>query len=376
MAHRAPRLYLRLPTPTPVGVPTSVPADLAARLLQWYENHGRELPWRQSRDPYAIWVAEVMLQQTRVETVIPYYQRWMAEFPTVGALAAADQQTVLALWEGLGYYQRARNLHRAAGRVVSEFDGTLPQRQEDLRTLPGVGAYTSAAIAAIAFGEDTIALDGNLRRVLSRLDNVELEIRSPQAERTLRQRAQELLPSGRAGAFNQALMDLGATLCTPQSPDCGRCPIQDHCQAYTLGLVEERPVRRPRGERPRVFRAIAIIERDGEVLLGRRLPDRLLGGMWEFPGFDFKDPHHLASKLVKAVQQNLGLDCQDCSSLETIDHGYTHYRVTAHPFRCRWVAGTPNSDDHTELRWVRPTALPEHPMGRIDRSLSDVLIGG
>src|SRR5512137_1830169 len=212
-----------------------MPPLLSTRLLRWYAAHKRELPWRKTHDPYRIWVAEIMLQQTQVETVISYYMRWLRRFPTVARLAAAPLDEVLAHWEGLGYYARARNLHRAAKLLVEKSRGQLPQTLDGLRALPGIGLYTAAAIGSIAFGIDAAALDGNLKRVLARIFDVRQDVTSPGGEKSVRALAESLVPPGRAGDYNQALMDLGATICTPRAPRCDACPVQTLCEAYRLG---------------------------------------------------------------------------------------------------------------------------------------------
>lgn len=214
----------------------SAPDELSRRLLAWYDREQRRLPWRGHPDAYAVWVSEIMLQQTRVETVIPYFERWMQRFPTIQSLAQASQQEVLGLWEGLGYYSRARNLHKAAQVVVEHFGGQLPQERAGLEKLPGIGAYTAGAIASIAFGRDEAALDGNIRRVLARVFAIRTPARSPAGEKELWDLARRCLPPGRAGDYNQALMDLGSALCTPRSPQCMLCPLLAICAGQKLGL--------------------------------------------------------------------------------------------------------------------------------------------
>ena len=212
-------------------------------MLTWYDKNARSLPWRGTDDPYAIWVSEVMLQQTRVETVIPYYKRWMELFPTMQDLANAPEESVLKAWEGLGYYSRARNFQAAARQVLENHGGRLPDSIKDLEKLPGVGRYTAGALASLVYGKDEPALDGNIRRVLARLIDLSIPARSPQGEEILWDVARELVPTGKAGDFNQALMDLGATVCTPRNPDCSKCPLQPFCRARSLGIQEERPVK-------------------------------------------------------------------------------------------------------------------------------------
>ena len=257
--------------------------SFADTLLSWYAKNARELPWRGHTDPYAVWVSEVMLQQTRVETVIPYFERWMARFPTVEALAAATQQDVLNLWEGLGYYSRARRLHRAAQIVVAEYEGELPADVDKLRDLPGIGRYTAAAIASIAFNLDEAALDGNIRRVLARVCHVSEVVSSGQGKRILWALAEEHLPPGRAGDYNQAMMDLGATVCTPNDPACQRCPMADSCRARVLGIQDQLPVKKAKPPIPHHTVTAAVIHRNGHILIAQRPQNGLLGGMWEFP---------------------------------------------------------------------------------------------
>jgi A/G-specific adenine glycosylase len=255
---------------------------IAAALLRHFDAHRRAMPWRETRDPYAIWVSEVMLQQTRVDTVRPYYERWLRRFPTVGALADAELDDVLREWQGLGYYRRARNLHRAARMVRERYHGELPREPAALRALPGVGEYTAGAVASIAFGARVPAVDGNVRRVLARL----YDLADP-GPAELRDRAAALIPAGRPGDFNESLMELGATTCSPRAPDCGACPIAEWCAARALGVQEERPVRKRRGPVPAITVVTAVLARPGGGLLLTRRPETgLLAGLWEFPADD------------------------------------------------------------------------------------------
>ena len=285
-------------------------ASLSRNLLAWYATDQRDLPWRRSRDPYAIWVAEIMLQQTRVETVIPYYQRWMRRFPDVRTLARAGEQAILRCWEGLGYYGRARRLHQAARLVVAEFGGELPRRRAELQILPGIGAYTASAIAAIAFGENEVALDGNLRRVLSRLLDFDGDPRSPAGERYLRQQATAWIPDGQAGDFNQALMDLGTAICRPRWPDCGRCPLSGECAAFRRGTQSLRPVRPERKPIPERMAAAAVIRRGQWVMIARRPPGGLLGGLWEFPGGKAEADESIDQTLRRELREELAIEVE------------------------------------------------------------------
>jgi A/G-specific adenine glycosylase len=345
--------------------------EVSRRLLDWYERASRCLPWRGSQDPYAVWVSEIMLQQTRVETVIPYFQRWMEHFPTLRALANAPEQDVLREWEGLGYYSRARNLHKAAGLVVTRFDGVLPSQPAGLQALPGVGAYTAGAIASMAFGLDEATLDGNIRRVLSRVFNLEIPARSPQGERVLWSLAREHLPPGRAGDYNQAWMDLGSLVCTPQKPTCLLCPLAEVCRARALGVQEQRPILPVKDPIPHYTVTAAVIRRGELVLIARRPQDGLLGGMWEFPEGKREDGESLPDCLRREIREELATEIEVGNELGIFRHAYTHFKVTLHAFDCT-LAGLdePQALQVSELRWVRPDELDAFPMGKIDRQIS------
>ena len=259
---------------------------LADELVAWYRNARRDLPWRRTRDPYAIWVSEIMLQQTRVAVVVPYWQRWMARFPTPAALAAAELDDVLSAWSGLGYYRRARNLHRGAREVVARYRGRLPDNAGELRSLPGIGRYTAGAIASMAFDRREPLVDGNVARVLARLFAVEEDVKRPAGQARIWQLAGELVPADAPGDFNQGLMELGATVCTPAAPRCSDCPLATRCAARAAGRERELPrlSARPRdADKPILAAAAAWVERGGRVLLAQRAPEGLFGGLWELP---------------------------------------------------------------------------------------------
>jgi A/G-specific adenine glycosylase len=312
-----------------------------------------------------------MLQQTRVETVIPYFERWMACFPTIKALAEANLQDVLAAWEGLGYYSRARNLQRAAQIIMTEYSGELPAHVPSLLKLPGIGHYTAGAISSIAFGLDEPALDGNIRRVMARLFDVSLPERSKEGEQRLWDLARQYLPAGRAGDYNQALMDLGATLCTPHAPKCPVCPLVNVCQSHQLGNQSERPVRAARSISPHYTVTAAVIRRGDLVLIAQRHHNGLLGGLWEFPGGKLQPDEHLASCLQREIREELGVDVQVDEALGIYRHAYTHFRVTLHAFMCNLSDGVqPQALEHLDLRWVVVNELSNYPMGKIDRQIS------
>ncbi len=340
------------------------------KILDWYAHHGRELPWRGHPDPYAVWVSEIMLQQTRVETVIPYFERWMHRFPSVRELAAASEQDVLSLWEGLGYYSRARNLYKAARIVLDIYGGELPHDIVALRKLPGIGQYTVGAIASMAFGQNVATLDGNLRRVFARVFNVAEPADTLAGEEILLALAERHLPNGHAGDYNQALMDLGATLCLPRNPACLLCPLRDLCKARALGLQELRPVMKPKTEVPHYTVTAAVLRRDGKVLLAKRPSKGLLGGMWEFPGGKVEKGESLEACLVREIQEELDAEILVGAAFGIYQHAYTHFRITLHAFLCELTDGEPKPVEAAELAWVVPADLGDYPMGKVDRQIA------
>jgi A/G-specific adenine glycosylase len=339
-------------------------------ILKWYSNHGRVLPWRGLRDPYAVWVSEIMLQQTRVETVVPYFERWMIRFPGISELAAASEQQVLSQWEGLGYYSRARNLYKAAGILVEKYGGELPHDLSELRKLPGIGRYTAGAIASIAFGMDAATMDGNIRRVFSRIFNIADPADSSVGKKKLWELAENYLPIGHAGDYNQALMDLGATLCIPQNPACFLCPLRIICKARKLGLQDQRPVLKPKVKIPHYVVTAAVIERGGKILLAKRPSKGLLGGMWEFPGGKVEKGESLGESLVREIKEELGVLIRVGKKIGIYQHAYTHFKITLHAFECKLTGGKPRAIDPANLVWILPEEMDEYPMGKVDRQIA------
>ena len=353
-----------------------MPELFASLLLNWYRQKARRLPWRSHPDPYAVWISEIMLQQTRVDTVVPYFQHWLERFPTVQALAEADLQEILSAWDGLGYYSRARNLHRTAQMIVLQYNGKLPAELAALRKLPGIGRYTAAAIGSIAFGLDEATLDGNIRRVLARVFDVSEPARSAQGERILWGLAAAHLPAVQAGDYNQALMDLGATICTPRLPACGTCPVSEMCQSRRLGIQEQRPVLRARPAIPHYIVTAAVIHRDGTVLLAQRPPNGLLGGLWEFPGGKTLEGEDLPTCLRREIREELDVEIEVGEPLGVYRHAFTHFRVTLHAFHCVLKSGEPRPIEANDVKWVSTTDLPGFPMGKIDRQIASRLAAG
>lgn len=340
-------------------------------LLEWYGRQHRPLPWRTTRDPYCIWVSEVMLQQTQVATVIGFYERWLRRFPDVAALAAADTEDVLRAWEGLGYYSRARNLQRAAQQVVDRHGGELPASAAGLRELPGIGRYSAGAIASIAFGADEPAIDGNIERVLTRLFGLRGDPkRAPLAGR-LWQLARELLPRGRAGEFNQALMELGATVCTPRAAACAGCPVRGHCVALQQDRVLEYPEASARPPPSNERRALAIVRRAGRVLVVRAPSGAARwAGMWQFPDVRVEAGANLGSALEQAVLGATGVRIQAGERCLGLRHQVTRFRIEIDVIACRALGGRARALQYDEVRWHDPDALSALPMPAAHRRIA------
>jgi len=316
-----------------------------------------------------------MLQQTSVETVIPYFVKWMRLFPDVRSLAGASEHEVLNAWEGLGYYSRARNLHKAAKMVVDQYHGQIPRDLDELRKLPGVGRYTLGAIASIAFGMDVSALDGNIKRVYSRIFDIEEAVDSPAGEKLLWGLADKQLPKGHAGDYNQALMDLGATICVPRNPRCLICPVMKLCQARQNGTQDQRPVMKPKKDVPHYTSVAGVMIERNKVLLALRPSEGLLGGMWEFPNARVSSdplaelPGALKTeyKLRLSVKRETGVGHKE--ALGIVQHGYSHFSVTVHVFLCKLMSRPKG----TNLKWVPLKDLNEFPMGKIDRQIANLI---
>ncbi len=345
------------------------------QLLAWFDQNQRSMPWRETKDPYAIWVSEVMLQQTRVETVIPYYLRWMEAFPTVQALAGANQEEVLKLWEGLGYYSRGRNLHKAAQMVMDELGGVMPLTSQALEKLPGIGRYTAAAIASIAYDEVVPVVDGNVKRVLSRWFDFEIEVNTPAGEKYCWELATEIVSQTRTGDYNQAMMELGALICLPTNAKCAACPVQQFCVAFKNATVEERPVKKSKKEVPTVrVGAAVMMDKTGKVLITKRPQDAMLAGMWEFPGGKQEAGEEIKSTVARELQEEMQLEVRATEKLGTYRHAYTHFKVVLDAYFCEIIGGTMKLIYADDAQWVKIESLNDYPMGKIDRMISDDLM--
>jgi A/G-specific adenine glycosylase len=346
----------------PLVIPSVLCRALRRRLLCWYAAVQRDLPWRRSTDPYAIWISEVMLQQTQVNTVQPYYQRFMEQFPDIVSLARAPSQTVLKAWQGLGYYSRARNLHRTAEIVAFEMDARLPDDWESLRALPGIGSYTAAAILSIAFQQPYAVVDGNVKRVLARLFMIKMPVNKNGAHRVFQNMADQLLDPVQPGDYNQAMMELGALVCLARQPVCRHCPLKSMCRAFRAAAVDLYPVRAGKKIIPEKHMAVAAIVKDNRLLVVQRPPDGLLGALWEFPGAQVRTAESLKKACRRAVREAVSLDVAVVRHLQTIHHTYTHFKLKMDVFLCLWQNGRVRRRGPKAHRWLFPGRIRQLPL--------------
>jgi A/G-specific adenine glycosylase len=343
-------------------------------LLTWFDTFARKLPFRGTKDPYAVWISEIMLQQTQVTTVIPYYNRFMKRFPTVQKLAAARLDSVLKLWQGLGYYTRARNLHKAARAIVDSHRGVFPDTFDAIVALPGIGRYTAGAVASIAFGLPVPVLDGNVMRVLCRLYRLSDNPKSPAAQKHLWHLAETLVPQSRPGDFNQSLMELGATVCTPKNPNCLQCPVQKHCLAYAHNEQDVLPRMPKAAPTPHYTVAVGLVYKDGKLLIDKRNPDGFLGGLWELPGGKKKKDETLKQTVAREIREEIGIDVAVGKRLCIVRHAYSHFRITLHAFDCTYTAGTAKPIHCVAVKWITPKDLSKYAFPAATVKIFDAVI--
>lgn len=366
------------------------------QLLPWFALNRRDLPWRHNRTPYRVWVSEIMLQQTRVDTVIDYYRRWMKAFPSWRALARAPQADVLKAWEGLGYYSRARNLHKAAQIITDQYNGNLsnawkseprinaneretfqglekdhdrsarsPEMQ--LRCFPGIGNYTAAAIASLAFNEDAAVVDGNVIRVLCRLFAFGGETKTAAGKKKMQAWADELLVKGRAGEFNEAMMELGALVCLPKNPKCAECPMQKSCAAFAKGTPSNYPVMKKKAKVPHIVVGAAVtMNRKGEILIAQRKQTDMLGGLWEFPGGKLEPDETIEECIARELKEELGINVEVGDFLMTVKHAYSHFTMTMHVYFTKIISGRPRAIDCADYQWEKVPNLGKHAYSKAD----------
>lgn len=342
------------------------------RLLSWYREHQRDLPWRRSRDPYSIWVSEIMLQQTQVATVVPYFQRFMQAFPTIASVAAADEHDVLRLWEGLGYYRRARQLHRAAQLIVANHHGAFPESMDVVRRLPGIGRYTAGAILSIARDARLPIVEANSARLLARLMCYSGSLSDSKGQKALWQLAESLLPANECGAFNQALMELGSMICVPRDPRCAACPVHTLCRAYRAGRQNDVPSAKPKIRFEESHEAAVVVWNKGRVLLQQYEPGQRWAGLWDFLRFLMPDSGSRSQprRVAQEVHRNYGLRVTDVCSLTTIKHGVTRFRIT---LDCFTATTTAREQTNAKCRWIRPNDLEQLALSMTARKISHML---
>ncbi|MBF0279258.1 MAG: A/G-specific adenine glycosylase [SAR324 cluster bacterium] len=321
------------------------------RLLDWFREFQRPLPWRKDYLPYQVWVSEIMLQQTQVTTVLPYYERWMRTLPDIKSLAQASEDTVLKQWEGLGYYSRASNLQKAAKIIGEQHENEFPSEFEIIRTLPGIGRYTAGAIASIVFNQNKPAVDGNVVRVICRLMDFRDNPKSRERVKTLWRLAEDWIPQGKARFFNQALMELGAMICSPKQPTCLLCPVQSCCQGFAAGSIEQIPAKSKRTPLKSIETMLAVIQDQKKFLIQKRPLEGLMGGLWEFPNVQRKKKEKKEKALVEEIRRQHGFNITVEQLLITIKHGYTSYKVQLHCFLCVPEEEIAHSDKRT-VKWV------------------------
>jgi A/G-specific adenine glycosylase len=343
------------------------------RLLAWYRINKRAMPWRETRDPYAIWISEAMLQQTRVETVIPYWERFLTLFPDVHALATADLDDVLGAWAGLGYYSRARNLRAAARLIEENHGGKLPDDAEALQSLPGIGRYTAGAVASIAFDRPEPVVDGNVKRVLTRLLGIREDIGQPAVTERLWKEAGALVQGPHPGDLNQALMELGATICTPRAPRCESCPVSQFCSARAEGDAESLPIKARKKPARKVEAVAALVLRRGKALAVRRPSRGLLGGLWDLPGGDLTPGETPRAGLTRALRERAGLEISRASAIGVVEHVFTHRKLTLHVFRASTSTDRIRIDGFAGHKWIAPGAIAALPHARVTAKALDLL---
>lgn len=331
------------------------------RLLRWFETHQRQLPWRQTRDPYRIWVSEVMLQQTQVKKVRAYYQRFISRFPDIQQLAAADVQEVLKAWEKMGYYARARNLHQAARIIVQHMGGRVPSEYRKFRELPGVGDYIGAAVQSLAFNKPYPVVDGNIKRVVSRLFLIESPTNTSSSTKHLSERVGQLLDPDKPGLFNQAMMELGATICRPRRPICSDCPVSPFCLAYQGGQQHQIPVATKTKTLPQHHIATGVIYKNNHVLITQRKSSGLLGGLWEFPGGKVRKGETAEEACLREIREEVNLSIEVVGLLARIKHVYTHLRIVMDVFRCRYQSGEVVLRGPVDFRWITIDEIDKYP---------------
>ncbi len=329
-------------------------------LLKWFRANARDLPWRKNRTPYAVWVSEIMLQQTQVATVIDYFNRFLKRFPTVEKLARAKQDSILKLWEGLGYYSRGRNLHKGAKLIVSDYNGQLPDTLDELQKIPGIGRYTAGAIASIAFNKPAPILDGNVIRVLCRLFRIKGNPKDTAVKNKLWELADMLVHTKHPGDFNEAMMELGAMVCTPSNPLCSSCPLMKTCEAFKHNEQESLPFKQKQARLPHYTIVVGVVYKDGKILIDKRKQNALLGGLWEFPGGKKRKDESFKAAVTREVKEETGIHIKVGKRQCIVKHTYSHFKITLHAYLCDYKSGTAKPLGCDAVKWVTPKELKRY----------------
>jgi A/G-specific adenine glycosylase len=343
------------------------------KLISWFQKHQRALPWRIRRTPYSTWISEIMLQQTQVQQVVPYYHRFLDRFPNIRSLAKAPILRVLKIWEGMGYYSRAHNLHQTAQIIVDRFAGKIPADFQDLNQLPGIGRSTAGAILSLAYNQPVPVLDGNIRRVLIRFFNITQDPGKTMTMNRLWSISQNIIPLNKAGLFNEALMELGALICSPKNPDCPHCPLNLKCSGFCSGRPDSLPIKKSKKPIPHFDVTAAVIRDRKKILITQRPEKGLLGGLWEFPGGKKEPRESLEQCLKREIQEELNIEIQVGERFIQVRHAYTHFKITLHCFFCRKLKGRILPIGVKDFRWVYPEELERFPFPRADQKVIEYL---
>ena len=344
-------------------------------LVCWYRQNKRSLPWRSDPHPYKILISEFMAQQTQIATVLPYFNRWMNQFPTIKDVARADIDIILKAWEGLGYYSRARNLHKTCQRITDTYDGIIPNDYDTLCSLPGIGPYIASAIVSIAYDVPIAVVDGNVLRVFTRFWNIDDDIRRPATKRLIQDKLTDPISVSRSpSCFNQGMMELGATVCTAKTPHCAACPLQPSCQAYRRDRVDQLPFKSPAKQVPHHNIGIGIIWKNRKILIAKRPLDQMLGGLWEFPGGKQEDNESIEQTVYREIKEETRLDVLIISPLCSVKHAFSHFKITLHVYSCQYISGKAHPNSSTELKWVDPKELTRYAFPTANKKIISAIL--
>ena len=347
--------------------------DFQKKLLLWYRANKRSLPWRQTESPYHIWISEIFLQQTRVESVVPYYTRFIDKFPCIEQLASADLQSVLKCCEGIGYYSRIRNLHKTAKILQKEYKGRFPDIFSDIVRLPGIGEYTAAAICSIAFDQKFPAIDGNVLRVYSRLFSIKEDILKSSVRKRIKTIVEETMPSDSCGEFNQAVMELGALLCTPANPVCAKCPVVNFCTAREENIQSGLPFKKQKKSVPSYHVGAGLVWKSGKILITRRPEEGFLGGLWELPGGKKEENETIEQCIAREIREEVRVQVKVSEFFKRIKHAYSHFHIILDVYHCQWIKGDPECISCIDWCWADISQLRSFPFPRANKKIIDEL---